>query len=117
MSESPERHELLGRSCCPPLILAASCGKPDDVSFRGAELIDHAGDQRNLGTDHGEIGIDGIRRRQAFRGRQKLADFGDSRIAGRAIYLMTFLRQSPGDRMLAAAATSRYAETGIFRDC
>ena len=79
------------------------CGT-DDFSFGGAELVDYAGDQWNLRTDDGEIGIDGVGRSQIIRGGQKLPELCNSRIARRAEYLMTFLRQAPRDCVFAAAA-------------
>ena len=90
----------------------------DDLSLGGAELVDYAGDQRNFRTDDGEIGIDGVRRGQVIRGRQKLTEFRDPRIARRAVDLMTFLRQTPCDRVLAAAAANdkNFHETESSRE-
>ena len=73
---------------------------PDDLALGRAELVDHAGDQRNFGTDDGEIGIDGVRRGQVIRGRQKLTELGDSGIA-RA--------RHRSDDLLAPGATRSHA--------
>jgi len=88
----------------------------DDFSLSSAELVDHARDQRNLRTDDGEIGIDGIGRSQVIRGRQKLAELGDPGIARRAGDLVTLLCQAPGDGVFAAAAANdeNFHETRIF---
>ena len=96
-------HELLGVDLA-AFKLRRILRRPDDLALGGAELVDHAGDQRNFRTDDGEIGIDGVRRGEVVRGRQKLAEFRDPGIARCAVDLMTFLRQAPGDRVLAAAA-------------
>ena len=96
-------HELLGVDLA-PFQLRRIARRPHDFPLGGAELVDHAGHQGNFRSDDSEVGIDGVRRSQVVRGRQKLAEFRDPGIARRAVDLMTFLRQAPGDGVLAAAA-------------
>ena len=108
-------HELLGVDLAPFQLRRILRGT-DDLALGRTELVDDAGDQGNFRSDDGEIGIDRVRRSQVVRGRQKLAEFRDPRIARCAVDLMTFLRQTPGDRVLAAAAADdkNFHETRIF---
>jgi hypothetical protein len=79
-------------------------------------LVDHAGNQWNFRTDDGEIRIYGFRRGEVFRGWQKLTELSDTRVAWRAVDLVTFLRQTPRNRMFTAAAADdkNFHEIRIF---
>jgi hypothetical protein len=75
----------------------------DDGQAGGAELVDDSFGERGFGSDYGQSGMDGLGCFQAG-GVQVDADLRDSGISGRRVDLVTFFGETPGDRMLAAAA-------------
>ena len=86
-------------------------GTDDELAF-GAKQIDYPGYEGSLWSNHGEIGIQRARRSEdVFRGEVKGGEtLGNARYAGVAGKRIKFgpggLRQAPGERVFATAATN-----------
>ena len=69
------------------------------------ELVHDTRDQRSFWPNNGEIHPERYRGCKIVGGRNELAHLSDSRIARSGKDLMAFLREPPGECMLAAAAS------------
>ena len=102
--------ELLGEALA-GFKLRGGAGGTEGAPAALRELVDHAEHQRQLGADHGQVGLDLIGQRhhrvQALHiDGEALGFLGDAGIAGRAIDLASPRRlgKLPDQRVLAAAA-------------